>query len=730
MVWQSERERSRRFSSDVWSSWIGLLGLVVVLGFGGPARGEMPRDSSLPKRALLELGTRHFRGRGSIGTVAFSPDGRWLAAAETNSPARVVRIFEVATGTEVQVLQDPQKKGGWVMAMAYSSDGTRLVCGEMDGRVTIWDLPEDRILFQSDVHKGGIRAIVFAPDGQTFWTAGEDGRIERRELVNPAGVLSSLRQGTPQPKRPYSSSESVGSISLAVTPDGSKLLSGLSESGEIAVWDIKTGSKALSFVVPQTGSQSSFNPRLNALAVLPDGRTVMSVGQETRKIEETSIRYGSKNVTLTQIFLWDMTTGRLVRPLHEKDQYGFGYGALTPDGTKIVVSDFGRITVQDIQTGAVLHEIATPGEWGDPPRISPDGKLAALVSGPGVLLIDLERGAIREMGPLDRLGSFVSASWSPDGEWLLTGHFSGHLCLWKAATGEQVWSEVLAPVIAPAGRCAYPADVAWSPDGQFVVAVGSHDEPVQFQEGILAVVEAATGQRIHTQEFPLRGERVAISPDSRRVALTTSSGGVGARELYVIDVADGKTVLSISREKALKIWSAEAMEFSRNGLTLRIAAGNSEIVQVDAATGEVTRRLSIDPRTPDERIGGNKLFQLWNGTFCRRANLLVSSSENRIFCWDLNSGQAIQTLTHPHAKACRFGVSSDAVTIAVADLQYNSDPGTDAIRLINRLSGEEMLRLEPEEARATLLVFSPDGKRLFAAMDRGTGMIWDVETTK
>ena len=55
--------------------------------------------------------------------VAFSPDGKLLAAGEGG---KTVRLWDVATGKEVGVLRG---FAGAVWAVAFSPDGTRLAAG-------------------------------------------------------------------------------------------------------------------------------------------------------------------------------------------------------------------------------------------------------------------------------------------------------------------------------------------------------------------------------------------------------------------------------------------------------------------------------------------------------------------------------------------------------------------------------------------------------------------------
>ena len=67
-------------------------------------------------------------------------------------------------------------------------------------------------------------------------------------------------------------------------------------------------------------------------------------------------------------------------------------------------------------------------------------------------------------------------------------------------------------------------------------------------------------------------------------------------------------------------------------------------------------------------------------------------------------------------------LAPDGRTLATSDAW----PGEDAIRLYDIETGEQILELEPGEAWANVIEFSPDATRLFTVVDRSSGIIWDV----
>ena len=69
-------------------------------------------------------------GKGAIGKVAFSPDGRLLAVASSLG----IYLYDVQTLEEVHFIET----NAWVVSVAFSPDGAVLASGAEDGTVRLW----------------------------------------------------------------------------------------------------------------------------------------------------------------------------------------------------------------------------------------------------------------------------------------------------------------------------------------------------------------------------------------------------------------------------------------------------------------------------------------------------------------------------------------------------------------------------------------------------------------
>src|SRR5262249_21338838 len=152
------------------------------------------------------------------------------------------------------------------------------------------------------------------------------------------------------------------------------------------------------------------------------------------------------------------------------------------------------------------------------PAFSPDGAIVAMPIGNAVALFEVATGRRLHHDASTPVWYVDSAAWSPSGDRIVTGHHDGFVRVWDAATGKLIWHKLLAPVISPSGWSAGPAFVSVTRDGQLVVAAGRRDDPVKYEDGIVAVYEAGSGKTL--REVVQNEVRwAALAPDGRMVVV-------------------------------------------------------------------------------------------------------------------------------------------------------------------------------------------------------------------
>jgi hypothetical protein len=189
----------------------------------GPLRWAFLAEREANSRTLAATQLQALGARRAV----FSPDGKRLAIrGEVNNPGEL-RVWEAETGKEVLPLKGHT---GAVCSVAFSPDGKFLASGSGDGVVKVWDLTGRKSLLTVAAHTGRVNAVCFSPDGQRLASGSEDRTTkvwhlasgkEVRQLAGPRAAVTAL----------------------TFSPDGKRLATA-GRDGQAWLWDVATG-KAL-----------------------------------------------------------------------------------------------------------------------------------------------------------------------------------------------------------------------------------------------------------------------------------------------------------------------------------------------------------------------------------------------------------------------------------------------------------------------------------------------------
>jgi RNA polymerase sigma factor (sigma-70 family) len=166
-------------------------------------------------------------------SVALSEDGKWIAAGGwVGSDTNKVMVWELETGKVKYEWTDPNVVGS-VSALAFSPDGKLVAAGgPNDGSIRVWDMQTGKVKHLLNGHE--IRQLAFAPDGGTLASAGRDGKVilwdvakEKARITLPGHDKDDKGRG------PFV-------LEVAFAPDGRTLASGGGD-GTMRFWPVSPG---------------------------------------------------------------------------------------------------------------------------------------------------------------------------------------------------------------------------------------------------------------------------------------------------------------------------------------------------------------------------------------------------------------------------------------------------------------------------------------------------------
>lgn len=603
-----------------------------------------PRENTvcLPSGAVARF------EKGGISDVAISPDGNLIAIASRLG----VWLYDAHTKDFVSLMA--VEGTGLLSKVVFSPDGTRIVTGDWDGKITLWDINTAAAL-TTYTHKDYVNSITFSPNGKFIATGSRDAMATLWDVETGTACFNITHQ------------DSVTSTTFS--PD-STLLATSSRDSTATLWQVNTEEIRWTFtherreITFDIGHVETVNTGgIGYIAFSPDGKYFATAGQRT-------------DLCTT---LWDVETGeQLWCVTHEKQ---IDAVAFSPDGTSMATYyETDTVSVLRVADGILIPRTIHAEKWrkikrnlsidhdedgwGRRVRFSSDGKhLAEFKMGSNSLTLwdintgkkikefDGGKGLARtlvflperhclglsctpdpeydtvELWDAEKRASFthsgfvITVAMSPNGTFLATGGIDKRVKLWHVET-QQCFQTLL-------GHIGGILSLAFSPDETLLASGGGHnweqqthadgttlsysadDSPV---DKTAKVWEVATGKNIATLENPWRVDGIAFSPDGKYLATGTAKN---------VTLWDTKTWQPIA---TLDTVDFESLAFSPDGS--RLVIGGTWPKQRIQIWDVETRELIVE-------LSGHK-SDVESFAFSPDGRLLASGGfDGVIYLWDM-----------------------------------------------------------------------------------------------
>jgi WD40 repeat protein len=613
------------------------------------ARSALVEATQPPLEQLLNIS-------GTVNSVAFSPDGRTLAAGDGNGNV----YLRPATGSGKTVTLD---EGSPVYAVAFSPDGDTLAVAGKGGLIGLWDLAATQPT-RTSLKWGGtsvVKSLAFSRHG-SFLAAGDSGDeigvwTDRTDTgVWHAGNLH------PVPVPVAMTGTAIGPVNgLAFSPDGRTLAAG-GYGERVYLWKPASGSKAVTMA--RAGS------RVLSVAFSPDGHTLaagdiggdVSVwdlavnGMPKTTLAEgstvNSVAFSPDGQTLAagdiadDVGLWDLATKSRTATLAEGSRVNSvafsAHGGLLAAG-----DDSGDAGLWD--PSAAQQANFTTGHPVNAVAFSPAGEtLAAGDINGNLRLWDTANGSVSWSRTYTQ--AIYTVAFSPSGGTLAVGDLNGYVYAygWDAKTKH--WNQAASPLnLNPHhGPHDVANSVALSPNGN-VVAVGDSSHKVHLwylATGAETVLPLSINGPVNSVAFSPKGNTVAAGASNDYVYLASLGGDMKPATLKINSTVKGSTVKSVA--------------FDQDGGTLAAGDSSGQVRLWNTATKDQV--VAFTENGPISSIAFSA-----QGSFLATGDLL-----GNVDFWNTGNGQEVAALPEADGGVTGLSFSASGQVLAIGGNNGNT----------------------------------------------------------
>jgi WD40 repeat protein len=504
---------------------------------------------------------------------------------------------------------------------------------------------------------------------------------------------------------------------LALSPDGTALISHVDYSGELRLWDLKTRAPRGEVLVPprRSGASGSF---VSALAFSPDGRWfVRSDGGRALiwDLEATPRRRFSIAVPEFVPLAFDTERGLLMampadgrawswrlsdlaapprrfRVFDARDRDKEGELALSPDATRVAyVRTDGTVALTSIRRPQISMTLRPSGTVGLL-AFSPDGRSLVSSAAQAIEVWDVEAPASGDaFGPRDAIDAAIDAA----GRRVAIAREDGSIDVWPIGEAKP------RSLVGVRGK----PGVVFRDDGMLLSSHAIEDKQGITRNRItLWDVDRSRARPLLTGQYleTLGNGRVITTVHFSGPHMDLIFWDTGqARELSRFRV----TQFGLGKEPPEGVYVADNVAVTPDGALAAVATSN-EVAVVDTATGKRVTRI------PDD-----ELFKelAWSGN----SRLLAIGTEAGVRFWDRDRGPRDGVLRDPNREQdndVKLGLSADGQTLASV--------GND-LRFYDTSTRRQLGAATPLDARGLSATGFARSADAFVSISRAGVTLWD-----
>lgn len=390
--------------------------------------------------------------------LAISPDGKWIASAGEDS---TVRIWETRTGHPQMCLTG----SAIIDCVAFSPDGQMVACGDRKGKLRIWRSSDGREVRMVLASKAEIREVAFSLDGRLIATVHSDRTI----LLWEAGTGRALKTMRLPPKDEVFAGISMNYLQLVLGSKGRRLFAATQPESKNLSWDLER----------ETAPEEAFPGLLGNVAAATRDETTIAVKspfyidvydlvskarvwRTTFSLQDGAwcLAFNPDGSLLASgcadhtIRLWDTVRHQRSGCLAMRFGCGQRSARFSRDGKNFLCVGYdGIIRFWNARSGNSVLEVRPPGQVINCAAFHPNSDCFATIAD-HVTLWDSTSGKQLANSP-----QYPASAWclafSPDGEWLASGHLDHKVRLWHPRSGTL---RVLEAQVGDVGSIAFRSD--------------------------------------------------------------------------------------------------------------------------------------------------------------------------------------------------------------------------------------------------------------------------------